>query len=135
MTKAGVLALAPARGKDGASEPGGTLAQPTTRSRSSLPTLATELWAMTVTYFKQETIVPLKALGRFVAFGVLGSLSLAIGAVLLVLAALRALQTETGDAFAGNWSWAPYLITVVGCVIVAALAGSAIGKEKRRGPR
>lgn len=90
---------------------------------------------MTVTYFKQETIVPLKALGRFVGFGVAGSVLLANGTVLLVLGGLRALQTETGDTFAGNLSWAPYLITVVAGAIVCALAARAIGKESRRGPR
>ena len=111
------------------------LTQPTAGSRSSLPTLVTELWSMTVTYFKQETIVPLKALGRFVGLGVGGSVLLATGTVLLVLAGLRALQTETGDVFQGDWSWAPYLITVVGCALVCALAARAIGKEKRKGPR
>ena len=111
------------------------LTQPTTKSRSSLPTLVTELWSMTVTYFKQETIVPLKALGRFVGFGVGGSILLATGTLLLVLAGLRALQTETGDTFDGNLSWAPYLITVVACFAVCGLAARAIGKESRKGPR
>ena len=26
---------------------------------------------------------------------------------------LRLLQTETGGAFDGNWSWAPYVIVVI----------------------
>ena len=111
------------------------LAQPTTSSRSSLPTLVTELWELVVAYVKQETLVPLKALGRFVAFGVAGSALLATGTVLLVLAGLRALQTETGETFDGNLSWAPYLITFVGCIVVCALAARAIGKEKRKGTR
>ena len=97
-----------------------------------LPTLAVELKDMVVTYAKQETVEPFKAIGRFVALGVGGSILLAVGLLLLVLSGLRALQTETGDRFAGDWSFAPYLITFVGCVLVAALSGRAIGAAKRR---
>jgi hypothetical protein len=98
----------------------------------SLPTLVSELWELVVTYAKQETVEPLKGLGRYVAFGLAGSLVLGIGLVLLVLAGLRALQTETGTVFEGNWSWAPYLITLVGCAIVIVLALSATKRKKSR---
>ncbi len=93
---------------------------------ASLPELVTELWELVVAYAKQETIEPIKGLGRFVAFGVAGSLLLGIGLVILLIAVLRALQTETGTTFEGNWSWAPYLITVaVGLLLVAfAMAGT-----------
>ena len=97
----------------------------------SLPTLASELWDLVRGYAKQETVEPLKGLARFVAFGVAGSVALGIGVVLLVTAGLRALQTQTGDVFDGNWSWAPYLIVLVGCVLVIALALSRTAKKKR----
>lgn len=85
--------------------------------------IVTELRGMLVDYAKQETVNPLKALGRYLAFGVAGSLLLAIASVLLVLAVLRALQTETGTALTGNWSWVPYLATmVIVAVVIAALA-------------
>ena len=74
-----------------------------------------------VAYVKQETIVPLKALGRYVGFGVGGSLLLGFGVVFLGMSGLRALQTETGDTFTGNWTWAPYAIMVVALAIVGAL--------------
>ena len=91
---------------------------------TSLPGLATELWDLVRAYAKQETIEPIKGIGRFVAFGVAGSLLLGVGSVLVALAILRALQTETGSAFDGNWSFAPYLLTLLACaaVIVAAVA-------------
>ena len=100
-----------------------------------LPTLATELWELIVTYVKQETIVPIKGLGRFLAKGVAGSALLSIGLVMLVLALLRGLQTETGDALDGDWSFAPYVITLVVCAGVAGLAARAITAHKRRAER
>jgi len=96
----------------------------------SLPTLAAELWDMVRAYAKQETIEPMKGLVRYVAFGVAGSLLLGMGTVLLALAGLRALQTETDGTFDGNWSWAPYLIVLVACAIVIALAASRMSKRK-----
>jgi hypothetical protein len=47
--------------------------------------------------------------------------------VLLGVGGLRALQTETGETFAGDWSWAPYLI-----VFAALLLGSGITWRTRR---
>lgn len=99
------------------------------REDTSLPNLATELWDLVRAYAKQETVEPIKGLGRFVAFGVAGSLLLGTGSVLLAIAALRALQSETGSVFDGSWSFVPYLITLVGCVVVIAMAGSAIRKK------
>ena len=98
----------------------------------SLPTLAVELKDLVVSYAKQETLEPIKSLGRFVTWGILGSVLLANGLVLLVLALLRALQTELPDVFDGNWSFAPYVITFVVCVIVIVLAATRIGAAKRR---
>lgn len=97
---------------------------------NSLPGSAQELWLMVRDYARQETIEPLKGLARFVAFGVAGSLLVGIGVTLLFLAGLRALQTETGTTFTGNWSWAPYLIVTVAAVVVAGLAVRAISNRR-----
>lgn len=99
-------------------------------AEKSLPTLASELWDLVRAYAKQETIGPLKGIGRFIAFGLAGSLLLGLGLVLLALGGLRALQTETGDTFDGNWSWAPYLIVVVGCAAILGLLATRMGKKK-----
>ena len=90
-------------------------------SRPSLPQVALELRDLVVTYFKQETVVPLRRLGRYLAWGVVGSFLMGIGVLLLALGLLRLLQNETGTTFAGDWSWAPYLI-----VFAALLAGAAV---------
>ncbi len=88
---------------------------------------------LVVDYVKQETLDPVKGLGRYVLFGVAGSVALAIGLVILSVGFLRFLQGETGDAFAGNLSWLPYLICAVAVVSVAALAVWAIGRGQRPG--
>lgn len=100
-----------------------------------LPTQVVELKDLVVAYAKQETLEPIKGLGKFLAMGVAGSVMLSIGLVLLVLALLRALQTETGDALDGSWSFVPYVITLVVCGVVAALAARSIGAAKRRRER
>jgi hypothetical protein len=83
------------------------------RRTPPLPQLVTELKDLVVTYVKQQTLVPLQQLGRYVGFGVLGSLLLGFGVMFLGLSGLRALQTETGSTFTGDWSWVPYVIMVV----------------------
>src|SRR6266480_3690079 len=84
-----------------------------------------ELWQLVLGYFKQETVEPVKNLGRFIRNGLAGSLLIGFGLVLLTLAALRALQSETGSHFQGNNSWIPYVIVLVGLfiLIIAVVAG------------
>ncbi len=101
------------------------------REDKTVPQVISELKELTVTYAKQETVDPLRNVGRFVGFGVGGSFLLGIGLCLLALAGLRALQTETGDTFEGNWSWAPYLITTVVLLLIAVVVAMKI-KEKPR---
>jgi hypothetical protein len=86
-----------------------------------IPELVVELRELVVAYVKQETLAPLQSLGRWVGFGIGGSLLLGFGVVFLALSALRALQEETGETFTGNWSWVPYVIVVFALVVGAAI--------------
>ena len=97
-----------------------------------LPQLVTELWDLIVAYFKQETVVPLQQLGRWIAFGILGALLLGGGVLLLAMAGLRALQEETGTTFTGNLSWIPYMILFVALVAGGAITWKARGARRRR---
>ena len=90
-----------------------------------------EVWELIVAYAKQETIEPLKGLPRFIGLGVLGSIALAIGLVLLLLATLRLLQTETGSALQGHLSWIPYLATLVVAGTVAYVSARQIQKHRK----
>ncbi len=96
-----------------------------------LPTVVSELWELVKTYAKQETVGPLRGVGRSIAYGVGGSIVLSLGLVLLALALLRALQTETGTTFTGNWSWAPYLIVVFLLAAVLVLVVTRINRIGR----
>jgi hypothetical protein len=98
-----------------------------------LPANVTELWELVVGYAKQETLDPIKALGRFVAYGVVGAVCLSLGAVLLALGGLRAIQYETLPHLTGNLSWIPYLAIVAVCSVLLVLALSRIGKVPSRG--
>ena len=81
-----------------------------------------ELKELIIAYFKQETIDPLKGLLRYVAFGLLGAVLMGTGICFLAIGGLRALQTETGTTFRGNWSWAPYGLTILGLGTIAFVA-------------
>jgi hypothetical protein len=91
-----------------------------------------ELKELLIAYAKQETIDPLKGLGRYVAFGIAGALLLGTGITFLAVGALRALQGDhDGPHFTGNWSWAPYAIVVIGALAIAA-ASWFMGTRKRK---
>ncbi len=91
-----------------------------------------ELKDLVVTYAKQETIEPLKGLKNYIGFGLGGALLLGMGVFFLAMGALRALQTQTGTTFTGNWSWAPYVIVVVSLALLAALVWQAGQTRKKK---
>lgn len=97
----------------------------------SVPQVGSELWTLTVDYAKQEIRDPLKGLGTYVVWGTIAMLLVGIGSVLVALGGLRALQTETGTAFAGNWSWAPYGIVLIGALVVLAFFALFLIKRKK----
>jgi hypothetical protein len=78
-------------------------------------------------YAKQETLGPLKGVGRSIGLGLAGVLCLGIGVLFLLVAVLRVLQTET-SAFDGNWSFVPYVIDLVLAIAIVVLALSRIKK-------
>jgi hypothetical protein len=87
-------------------------------------------------YLVQETVDPVRTLGRYVLWGTLGSFFVGLGALMLLVGLLRLLQGET-SAFHGNLSWIPYLIVTVVAVVVIALTVVRIvtGPARRRRPR
>ena len=93
----------------------------------SIPQVLTELWEMLVSYGKQETVEPLKGLGRFVAFGMGAAILGSAGIILVTLAGLRVLQTHTDEHLTGSLNWVPYLAALV---LLGALIGLAVSRIK-----
>lgn len=101
----------------------------------SLPGEAQDLFQLVVGYAKQETLDPIKNLGRFVGYGLGGALLGSLGAVLLLLGGLRLLQTETGEAFDGNFTFVPYVLVLLVSGGIAAGAMKARSRGQRRDAR
>jgi uncharacterized membrane protein YidH (DUF202 family) len=95
-----------------------------------VPEVAKELWELVVTYAKQETVDPLKRLGKFIGFGMPAMLLIGFGILLALIGLLRALQTETHSHFTGNLTWVPYAITAGVAVLLIAIAVLAIVRKK-----
>ncbi len=97
----------------------------------SFPGQAQDLLHLVIDYAKQETLDPIKGLGRFLLWGMAGAVVGSLGLVLLLLGGLRLLQTETGSTFQGRLTWVPYLLVVI---VSAAIAGGAL-KARSRGQK
>jgi putative superfamily III holin-X len=91
---------------------------------------ARELVDLVIAYAKQETLEPLKGLGKNALKGLGGAVLMGVGGVFCSVAALRAMQTET-DWFDDNLSWIPYFITVVLLGVLSAIGFVALGPGKK----
>ena len=81
-------------------------------------------------YARQETVGPLKGIGALGRLRAGRGRLLSIGVVLLVVGLLRLLQTDVGDdVFYGDLVLVPYLIVLVVCGVVIALARSAASRR------
>ena len=92
--------------------------------RKSFSDLLDEFLGMVITYVRQETLDPIKALRRFLAFGFAAAVLISIGWLVLSLAVTRLLQAETMPHLTGNLSWIPYMGGVL-----TALAGVGLGDQ------
>lgn len=97
-------------------------------SVKNVPDTLQDLWDLLVAYAKQETVDPLRNLGRYLGFGLAGMALLTLGTFFLAMSLLRFLQTMVGGVFDGFWSWVPYLIVIVCLGAVIALALKRIDK-------
>lgn len=81
---------------------------------------------LVVAYAKQETIGPLRGMGRWIGWGIASMVFISTGIVLVILGALRLLQSVS--AFEGSWSWVPYGACLVLCAAVVGVALAQIRK-------
>ena len=92
---------------------------------------ARELIDLVIAYAKQETLEPLKGLGKNAAYGVGGAVLLGIGGVFCSLGALRAMQSETDFFERHNLTWLPYFLTVVILLLLSAIGWAGLGPGKK----
>jgi hypothetical protein len=114
----------------------GHMAQRSDNGQHGLRHAGDDAFQLTVDYLKQETVQPLKGLGRFLYMGIAGSFFLAGGILLILIGILRLLQTETGTALTGDWSWVPYVSVMVLGIGVIGIAAWRItaGPARQRLP-
>jgi len=96
----------------------------------AVPQILQELWELLKAYARQETVDPLKGLGRFLGFGIAGALLVGLGGLFLALSLLRLLQRF--EVFTGTWSWAPYFIVLLALVLAIALIVGVISQGRAR---
>ncbi len=93
---------------------------------------AQEMQRLLVDYAKQETVEPLKTLGRYLGLGIAGALVMFMGVFFTGLATLRLLQSL--DAFeGGSWmSTLPYLVTIVVLALAIVLIYLSLSRARRK---
>jgi phosphotransferase system glucose/maltose/N-acetylglucosamine-specific IIC component len=125
------------------SEPGGL---DTRRGVTALPGGTGELVDLVIAYGQQELVGPVQRQIRSLGRAIGGAVLMATGTVLLALGFLRALQVEFGGvghlpssvvygssgALSGNWSWVPYVVAMVFCLLVAAFCVLRIMRGNER---
>ncbi len=93
---------------------------------------AQEVQRMLIDYAKQETIEPLKHLGRYLGLGIAGAILMFMGVFFVGLATLRLLQSL--DAFeGGSWmSTLPYLVAIAVLVVAIGLIYLSLSRARRK---
>jgi hypothetical protein len=92
---------------------------------------ARELVDLVIAYAKQETLEPLKGLGKNAALGLGGAVLLGIGGLFCSISALRAMQSETDFFERHNLSYLPYFLTVLILVVLSAIGWAGLGPGKK----
>lgn len=88
--------------------------------RGSLRADIDEMVATLRAYAVQETIGPLRGLGRYIAYGLAGAAFVSVALLLGAMGVLRLVQAEAA-VFADDWSFVPYLIAAVAMLLVLAV--------------
>ena len=88
---------------------------------------------LAVRYIKEETVKPIKDLGRYMLYGAIGSIFVGTGTTMILFGLLRFLQKQF-TVLNGSLSWIPYLIVAAVSAGVLAFTSWRImsGVAKRR---
>lgn len=96
-----------------------------------------ELKDLVVDYAKQETVEPIKALGKYIGWALAGALLLGTGITFLAIGLLRFLQTSTPELIdgSGKSSWFPYFATILALVAVGGFVGMKMKTPSPKDPQ
>ena len=89
---------------------------------------AEDIKDVAVRYVREETVDPVKALGRYTAYGCAGSFLVGLGGLLIAVGLLRLLQS----LMHGTTSWLPYVLITIGGIAVIGLTLLKIGSGPGR---
>jgi hypothetical protein len=112
-------------------------------SGKPVSTLLNEFVSLVVAYAREQTVDPIRSLGRYLVFGLAGAFMVSIGGGLAVLATVRLIQAETDSHLTGSLTWAPYtggfIVALVGAGLAAYRIRRGLAKTEqtgaKRGPR
>ena len=88
------------------------------------PSSLSEVVDLVRAYVRQQTVAPLRGVGRWVAFGLVGGVLLVIGLVFLAMGLLRVLQTI--PVLEGGWSFVPYFAVLISSIVIMGFAKGRI---------
>jgi len=105
--------------------------QPASTAKRSDPGQINEVIELVKSYAKQETLGPLKNIGRKIGMGLAGAFSVGAALFFISLGLLRLMQTRVSSINHGAWSWVPYVIVSTICVLVTVFALKRISKIEK----
>ncbi|MDX2344535.1 MAG: phage holin family protein [Acidimicrobiia bacterium] len=95
---------------------------------TELPQMVTEFVDLSKEYLRQETLEPAKRLGRFAGFTIGASITFAIGALLLAIAAMRGIIYLLPEG--PNWSALGYILGALAIALIIGIMLALAGREK-----
>lgn len=96
-------------------------------SVSDVSRIVNELITLIKTYLMEQTLVPLKRLGRYIGMGIAGSIFFSLGVLFASIGFLRFLQSLS--TFEGTFSFVPYLLVSIADLAVLGVMFSLMSRR------
>lgn len=97
---------------------------------ADIPKLVSELADLTKTYVAENAVEPMRRMGRFAGWSLLGGILMATGWILLSVAGLRLLLAVLPDA--ELWSVLAYVLAAIAALLTALLIVTGASRSRAR---